>query len=142
MPHLEFQAARSEAKKEIVTFDLFDQTDGVEEWRETFTCADDPGLMALLGLVAMADVDSETDEGMRALLDFFRALVIDDDWGRFRRTCLRHRLRGETLLPVIRGLMPALAGRPTTPSSSSEGLPSLNGASSTAPEPLTVTAAT
>lgn len=142
MPHLEFQAARSEAKKELVTFDLFGETDEGGEWRETFTCADDPGLMALLGLVAMADVDSETEEGMRALLDFFRALVIDDDWGRFRRTCLRRRLRGETLLPVIRGLMPALAGRPTTPSSSSDGSPSLNGATSTAAAPSTVMAAT
>lgn len=142
MPHLEFQAARSEARQDVVTFDLFDQTDGVEAWRETFTCADDPGLMAILGLVSLADVDSDTDEGMRALLEFFRALVVDDDWSRFRRTCLRHRLKGETLLPVIRGLMPALAGRPTTPSSSSDGLPSLNGASSTAAEPSTTVAAT
>lgn len=127
MGNLEFQAAAREASGEPVVFSF---------GGEKFTAVA-PGGLVVLEFAAMADLDTESQDAGelasagRAIYDFMRSVIADEDWARFRRTAVANRTTLEDLLQVIRGLMPALTGRPTEPPSLSPESASESGRPST-----------
>jgi hypothetical protein len=125
-PPLVFEVAVREQRGEPVTFVLLD---------ETFTCVEDPGAMPLLELAAASELDTDSVEGLAATYEFIRCVISDEDWPRFRKLCMRSRVGVPTLMKVVTGLVAAIAGRPTTPPSTSGELPSPTGTSSTDDEP-------
>lgn len=116
MPHLgDFTAARAEQTAEPVTFDFHGQT---------FTVADQLSQMALMdfGRIAVTDVDANAIEGLAALHDVYESLLTEEDWPRFKALAKKERVSGDELNELLRLLMEAMSGRPTSrPSDSSDG---------------------
>lgn len=128
MAPLEFTVAARAAEGEGVPF----RFQGLD-----FTTVADPGVFSVLELAAAAsaqDASAEsTVETLTALYDFLRALVAPEDWGRFRRACIRSRPQVEDLMAVVSGLVPEVLGRPTSQSSDSPASGSGTGTTSTEP---------
>jgi hypothetical protein len=121
MPHLEFDAAVEEETGEPVTFTFAG---------EEFTCIDGLGAMPILELGAAADIDANTAAGLAALYRFLRAILAEGEFARFKEICTKKRIKTDSILGVVQGVMPHLVGRPTKEpstsddSSSTTGLPS------------------
>lgn len=113
-----FDVAVKEAdpNKEADTFDLAG---------ETFTVADQIGIVPLgrFARAAMSGADSAEMEGLAALLDTVESLVIPEDVERLMRVATEKRVDGDVLLNIIKAVMEAKTGNPTSsPSDSSGGL--------------------
>jgi hypothetical protein len=129
-----FEAAASEAAGGAVSFEFKGQT----------FKAQDPGGMALIEWAAAGDLDTsstspaEVVAANTAIYEVLRALVVDEDWRRFRRLALDTRASGDELLVIIGDVMAKIAGRPTEPPSVSltehetNGRPSTDGPGSRA----------
>jgi hypothetical protein len=137
--HLEFDAAVAEENEEPVTFDLRlpdrnadgsikrDDSGQPVLVRHTFTCSDDLGAMPLLELASVSELGADTAEGLGALYRFIRAIVVAEEWPKFRDLTTRNKVKPETILAIVQGVMPHLVGRPTGGPSASASTPSPSG---------------
>lgn len=111
-----FAAARREADGEPDTFTLCGETFRVEA----------PGSLPFLefSVAAASGVDSEDPAGAAALYSMLHDCVHDEDWPKFRQVCHSNRIRGDTLMEIVKVVVETQSGRPTTePSDSAAGPP-------------------
>ena len=109
-----FDAARREARGERDYFTLCGEKFVVQQ----------PGSLPILefSAAAAADLDSNDPAGLAAMFSLLHDCIADGDWTRFRRTCHKNRVDGDTLMSVVRVVMEGASGRPTSePSASSDG---------------------
>ncbi len=106
--------------------------------RETFTVSDQIGIIPLgrFAKAATSGLDTAEMEGLAALVDLLADVVIDEDRERFLHTAAKFRAGGEQLMPIVRAVIEAQAGRPTAPLSDSSDGRSSTGESLKAPSPF------
>ena len=115
----------------------FTITDRSGKHTEEFRLIEDPSEFPLLALGSLADLDTNSRDPEEiiavygGLFDFLRALIEPADWRRFVRTATRWSLKIHDLYPVVEGIVLAVYGGPTRPSSDSQPTPSPSNGSST-----------
>lgn len=125
-----YQAARAEETGELQSFTVRGKQ---------FRLEPNPPQWAFLELISKGNLElgessaKEQAEAYSAVYDYLRSIIIEDDWGKFRRHMMSERLTLEQV--AEEALWPAaelVLGRPTEPPPPSDVLPSSNGATSTA----------
>jgi hypothetical protein len=125
----EYRAARAEHVGEPVTFTLGEETikrKGKAETRPLVIRCREP-----FPVTAVADF-IEAPDTLSVTMHFLRAVVAEEDRERFERALhgLQPALDIDGLGQLVRGLLSASAGRPTSPSSDSAGASSQDGTNS------------
>lgn len=124
----EFGAAKAEVKKAHG-----DEPDEFKFYGETFTIADEVGIMPLMEFAAAADAGADAAElaGLSAMHDLLRDCLADGEWNRFRTSAKKNKTDPDTLLAVCIRVYEVISGRPTVlPSGSAGGQSSASQSSS------------
>lgn len=122
----EFGAARAEAKRT--------EPDQIVFFGETFTIADEVGVVALCDFAEAALSGADTSEmtGMAAMKNFVRDTIAPQDFDRFWQTAGKNKADADLLMAVVARVYEVISGRPTeSPSGSAPG-PSATSPSSSA----------
>lgn len=123
-----YKAARREATKEPVKFEVGYEDDDGNEKMETFTCTGEVSSLVLSEMAYNADVDIATPEGAAVLRQFFAGAFGDqNEYRRFFRFVMTQGLDDDMLMEIMQGIAEDFAGRPTKRLSDSPGTPSTTG---------------
>lgn len=123
-----YKAARREATKEPVKFEVgYEDDDGAEK-TETFTCTGEVSSLVLSEMAYNANVEIATPEGAAVLREFFAGAFGDEgEYRRFFRFVMTQGLDDDFLMEIMQGIAEDFAGRPTKRLSDSLGTPSTTG---------------
>lgn len=91
---------------------------------QSFRVAEEVGAMPLLRFAAAAGqgLDSESLDGLVAMMEMIRDTIHPDDWTRFQRVATDEKAGGDLLMEVCQALYQHIAARPTVrPTDSSSG---------------------
>lgn len=98
-----------------------DEPDTFTFYGETFTVAQHVGALPLMRFAAAARTGAGSDDlaGLSAMYDMIRDCLAPGDFERFDSVATANKADGATILAVCSAVYEALAGRPTTPQSTS-----------------------
>lgn len=113
----EFGAAKAEVKK------AQGEPDQLTFYGETFTIADEVGVMPLLEFAAAADAGTDAGDlaGLAAMHALLRDCLAEGEWARFRAVARDNKADADTLLAVCSKVYEVISGRPTESPTGSAG---------------------
>lgn len=125
----QYEAAAREAADKPAVFRLHG---------EKFSTLVEPDGLVIMDLAkAAADEESRDEDDemagtatLAAYVEFLEGVLPSAEFRRFRRVVRRHHVGLETIMTIVKDLVPLLFGFPTAPSSSSAASPSTTGRSS------------